>query len=690
MAAEAARSPATLRRRPPRSPSPRRARGNPVECVRDEPLEAAGDTRTSGEGSAFPENSLTPGVGLRSVRSAKDAKNGTGRTSREHPATGARRGATGRRPGSSRSVSGSSGPGAGGTVEPDDRVSRPEDGSGGGCAPRGTAPPWEWSTEGYGPRGVGRRKPDGYWGQLFSGPFTRPTIRLPDHPRRCRTPSVRSTRGGRSRTPARRRSPLRRSSQRAAVTRRRAPRHPRRRRVGQDPRPDPAHRVAGPHRSGRRRPHAGRHLHPQGRGRAQRRLRPLGVAASPPARSTRSRSASCAAAPPTGPRRCRGSSSARPGSSVPIVGGRGPRRGWPRPRSRRDRVGQGPAVRPTTTPRRARAGRDTARGRHARSPTLYERYEREKRRRRVVDFDDLIWWCADALEDDAEFAAAQRWRFRHLFVDEFQDVSPAQLRLLRGWLGERNDLCVVGDPDQAIYSFTGADPTLLTGFAPPLPRRATSCGWTCNYRSTPEVVAVGRGGARRRRAPPPGARARSARRARPPVVTDYDSDDEEAAGVADRLRDCARPRCRLVVARGPLPHERAVGRVRGGAHRSRRSRSGSAATAGSSTVPRCRPRSRCCGAAASTPRRGPSPTTSATSRRRRRARQRRRAAQEHVAAVARLGREYLVIDGADGSVDGFVAYLDTALRDDAPDAPATPSSCSRSTAPRASSSTPCS
>src|SRR5262249_53668376 len=95
---------------------------------------------------------------------------------------------------------------------------------------------------------------------------------------------------------------------------------------------------------------------------------------------------------------------------------------------------------------------------------VYDGYEREKHRRGLVDFDDLIWQCADALHTDAEFAAVQRWRFRHLFVDEFQDTSRAQFRLLTGWLGDRSDLCVVGDGDQAIYSFAGADPAHLVHF----------------------------------------------------------------------------------------------------------------------------------------------------------------------------------------------------------------------------------
>ena len=88
--------------------------------------------------------------------------------------------------------------------------------------------------------------------------------------------------------------------------------------------------------------------------------------------------------------------------------------------------------------------------------SLYERYEEEKRRRKVVDFDDLLLLCARALETDDDFAASQRWRFQHLFVDEFQDVNPVQFRLLEGWRGTRSDLCVVGDPNQAIFGWNGA------------------------------------------------------------------------------------------------------------------------------------------------------------------------------------------------------------------------------------------
>ena len=170
---------------------------------------------------------------------------------------------------------------------------------------------------------------------------------------------------------------------------------------------------------------------------------------------------------------------------------------------------------------------------------LYDRYENDKRRKGLVDFDDLLMLCALALEDDREFAAAQRWRFRHLFVDEFQDVNPVQFRLLQGWLGDRSDLCVVGDPNQAIYSWNGADPTLLTGFARHFPA-AEVVQLDRNYRSTAQIVAVGRA------VLPPeaagGVEVTAVRGEGPlPVVRQFDTDADEARGVARALRRAHRP-----------------------------------------------------------------------------------------------------------------------------------------------------
>ncbi len=163
--------------------------------------------------------------------------------------------------------------------------------------------------------------------------------------------------------------------------------------------------------------------------------------------------------------------------------------------------------------------------------TAYAAYEEEKRRRGVVDFDDILTRCAEALESDTAFAAAQRWRFRHLFVDEFQDVNPLQHRLLEAWRGDRDDLCVVGDPRQAIYRWNGADAGYLTGFTRHHPG-ATVVELTGNYRSTPQILhlagsVLGPGPSRLVPHRPAG---------RVPTITDYADDQDEARGIATAVR----------------------------------------------------------------------------------------------------------------------------------------------------------
>ncbi len=119
----------------------------------------------------------------------------------------------------------------------------------------------------------------------------------------------------------------------------------------------------------------------------------------------------------------------------------------------------------------------------------FSRYEAERSRRRLLDFDDLIVSCADALAGDSEFADSIRWRTRHLFVDEMQDVNPAQFRLLTAMLGDEPDLFVVGDPNQSVYGFNGADPTLLDRL-PDILRGTAVIRLDENHRCTPQVVAV--------------------------------------------------------------------------------------------------------------------------------------------------------------------------------------------------------
>lgn len=118
---------------------------------------------------------------------------------------------------------------------------------------------------------------------------------------------------------------------------------------------------------------------------------------------------------------------------------------------------------------------------------LFANYEDERRNRRMVDFDDLLAQCARELEIDPAWAEAQHWRYRHIFVDEFQDVNPLQFRLLKAWLGPEATLCVVGDANQAIYAWNGADASFLGDFAGHFPGAAT-IGLERNYRSTAAIL----------------------------------------------------------------------------------------------------------------------------------------------------------------------------------------------------------
>ena len=174
-------------------------------------------------------------------------------------------------------------------------------------------------------------------------------------------------------------------------------------------------------------------------------------------------------------------------------------------------------------------------------------YEEAKTDRGVIDFEDVLLLTAGIIEAYPDVATAVRAQYRHFVVDEYQDVSALQQRLLDQWLGGRDELCVVGDPSQTIYSFTGASPQHLLDF-PSRYRNATVVELVRDYRSTPQVVYLAnRLLARRSGTGPVPLRLIAQRPAGPePKLTSYDDDVAEATAVARRIvklvADGVRPR----------------------------------------------------------------------------------------------------------------------------------------------------
>ncbi|MEV8239083.1 ATP-dependent helicase [Microbacterium testaceum] len=171
---------------------------------------------------------------------------------------------------------------------------------------------------------------------------------------------------------------------------------------------------------------------------------------------------------------------------------------------------------------------------------LQRAYEKLKDERRQMDFEDVLLTCAGMIEAEPRVAAAVHEQYRHFTVDEFQDVSPLQNRLLELWLGDRRDLCVVGDASQTIYSFTGADARYLLEFDRTYDD-ARVVRLERNYRSTGAVLAVandlmrGRAGALELVAARDGDASVPAARDGDdplPAVRAYDDDEAEAAGIA--------------------------------------------------------------------------------------------------------------------------------------------------------------
>jgi DNA helicase-2/ATP-dependent DNA helicase PcrA len=166
---------------------------------------------------------------------------------------------------------------------------------------------------------------------------------------------------------------------------------------------------------------------------------------------------------------------------------------------------------------------------------LMRAYERLKDDRRQMDFEDVLLLTLGMVESEPRVASYVRQQYRFFVVDEYQDVSPVQHDLLRAWLGGRDDLCVVGDASQTIYSFTGASSRYLLGFGSEFPR-ASVLRLERNYRSTREVVHAANALMRGQ----PGALDLVAQATTPgpdPVVLPCVHDGDEAATIARRIAE---------------------------------------------------------------------------------------------------------------------------------------------------------
>jgi DNA helicase II / ATP-dependent DNA helicase PcrA len=170
---------------------------------------------------------------------------------------------------------------------------------------------------------------------------------------------------------------------------------------------------------------------------------------------------------------------------------------------------------------------------------VFAAYEALKRAQGVIDFEDMLRAAVWGIEEHADVAEQIRAQYRHFVVDEYQDVNPLQQRLLEAWLGGRDDLTVVGDASQTIYSFTGATSAYLIDF-PRRHRAAVVARLVRDYRSTPQVVGLAnavirqaRGGAARLRLELVGQRPPGAE----PELKIFPDEAGEAAVVARRCTE---------------------------------------------------------------------------------------------------------------------------------------------------------
>ena len=178
---------------------------------------------------------------------------------------------------------------------------------------------------------------------------------------------------------------------------------------------------------------------------------------------------------------------------------------------------------------------------------IYTAYETVKKQELAIDFEDVLLLCAAMLEEEREVRERVQDQYRYFTIDEYQDISPVQQRLINAWLGKRNDICVVGDPAQTIYSFAGATPLFLNTFTQRFPD-AEVIRLSTGYRSTPEITfaanALLRHGAMGQELV-----AQNDHGSKPSVIG-YSDETAEVAGVLEEITQ--------LLASGTVPHEVAI------------------------------------------------------------------------------------------------------------------------------------
>ena len=163
---------------------------------------------------------------------------------------------------------------------------------------------------------------------------------------------------------------------------------------------------------------------------------------------------------------------------------------------------------------------------------IYSAYESVKKQELAIDFEDVLLLTTAMVEEERDVRERVQDQYRYFTIDEYQDISPIQQRLINAWLGSRQDICVVGDPAQTIYSFAGATPVFLNTFTQRFPE-AEVIRLSTGYRSTPEIIFAAN--ALLRHASMGQELVATNEHGDKPAVTGYSDESAEIAGVLQEI-----------------------------------------------------------------------------------------------------------------------------------------------------------